>query len=413
MENKKKIKELIDGVVTQMEEKKYVKISIDAYRPHWKTLLEFVEENGIEDFTLEVIENFLHEKYGLTSFDETNSQNLPYWKVKVVRRSVGVLYEYKCTGTIKRKQSHPRSKILECFLAPTEAFLENCMKRCNSESTILWKKKLINAFLWYLYDTGTENVSAIGKEQVLSYLRTLASRSQRTIASTLNTLKQYFEFLSQEKYTEIDISKGIPKANHGRTGKLPNIWKSDQIEKLLNSIDRADPVGKRDYAILLLVTHLGLRESDVQNLTFENLCWQECCIRLIQSKTGRPLELPLDQKVGEAIIDYLKYGRPLWDKTQYVFVRHKAPFGKCNNYFHVMRKYLSAAGIPFDREKSHGLHTLRYSLATKLLEHEVPIETISEILGHVSVNTTKIYLHADLETLRQCALNPDDVGGEI
>ena len=65
MENKKKFKELIDGVVTQMEEKKYAKISIDAYRPHWKTLLEFVEENGIEDLTLEVIENFLHEKYGL------------------------------------------------------------------------------------------------------------------------------------------------------------------------------------------------------------------------------------------------------------------------------------------------------------------------------------------------------------
>ncbi len=122
MENKKMIEELIAGVVSQMEEKKYAKISIDAYRPHWKALLEFVEENGIEDFTLEVIENFLNEKYGLTSFDETNIRNLPLWKVKVVRRSVGVLYEYKCTGTIKRKQSHPRSKTPGCFLVPTEAF---------------------------------------------------------------------------------------------------------------------------------------------------------------------------------------------------------------------------------------------------------------------------------------------------
>ncbi len=413
MENKKMIEELIAGVVSQMEEKKYAKISIDAYRPHWKALLEFVEENGIEDFTLEVIENFLNKKYGLTSFDETNIRNLPRWKVKVVRRSVGVLYEYKCTGVIKRKQSHPRAKTPECFLVATEAFLEHCTKICNSERTILGKKKLINAFLWYLYDMEIKEVSAIGREQVLSYLRTIASRSQRTIATTLGTLKQYFEFLNQEKYTESDILKGIPKPNHGRSGKLPNVWKSDQIEKLLNSIDRANPIGKRDYAILLLVTHLGLREGDVQNLTFENLCWQECCIRLIQSKTKRPLELPLDQKLGEAIIDYLKYGRPLQDKTQYVFVRHSAPFGKCNNYFHVMRKYLSAAGIPFDREKSHGLHTLRYSLATKLLEHEVPIETISEILGHASINTTKIYLHADLETLRQCALNPDATGGEI
>lgn len=260
---------------------------------------------------------------------------------------------------------------------------------------------------------GIKDISTVGSSQILSYLRTMASRAQRTIATTISTLKQYFEFLSKEKYIENDASKGIPKPQHGRTGKLPNIWKSDQIEKLLNSIDRSNPIGKRDYAILLLVTHLGLRDSDVQNLTFENLHWQECCIRLIQSKTGRPLELPLEQEVGEAIIDYLKYGRPIQDKTQYVFVRHSAPFGKCNNYFHVMRKYLSAAGVSFDREKSHGLHTLRYSLATKLLEHEVPIETISEILGHASVNTTKIYLQADLETLRQCALNPDEAGGKF
>ncbi len=76
-----------------------------------------------------------------------------------------------------------------------------------------------------------------------------------------------------------------------------------------------------------------------------------------------------------------------------------------------MRKYLSAAGIPFDREKHHGPHTLRFTLATRLLEQEVPIETISEILGHSSVNTTRIYLQTNLEMLRQCALNPDELGG--
>ena len=396
MENKKAVEELIGGVILQMGRMNYSKTTISTYRPHWNALLDFVEENGFEDFTLEIIEKFLCEKYSLTSYDETNTQNLPRWLVNVVRRSVGVLYEYKCTGTIKRKQSHPKSETPECFLILTNAFLEYCIKRCNSERTIISKKKLINAFLWYLHDMGIKDISAVDSSQILSYLRTIASRTQRTIATTIGTLKQYFEFLNQEKYIETDISKRIPKPRHGMTGKLPNIWKSEQIERLLNSIDRSDPIGKRDYAILLLVTHLGLRESDVQNLKFENLHWQECCIRLIQSKTGRSLELPLEQEVGEAIIDYLKYGRPIQDKTQYVFVRHSAPFGKCNNYFHIMRKYLSADGIPFDREKSHGLHTLRYSLATKLLEHEVPIETISEILGHASVNTTKIYLHADL-----------------
>jgi integrase len=216
-------------------------------------------------------------------------------------------------------------------------------------------------------------------------------------------------FLHREQYHQKDLSHSVPRVHCGRTSKLPNIWTPEEVERILQSVDRGTSEGKRDYAILLLVTHLGLRDGDVQNLKFENICWEECLIRLNQMKTGRLLELPLREDIGNAIIDYLKYGRPTQDTSQYVFIRHKVPYGKCNNYYYIMKKYLSAAKIQLDTTKLHGLHTLRHTLATRLLEQQVPLHTISQILGHTSINSTNVYLRVDLNALRECALNPEEV----
>ncbi|MBR1443234.1 MAG: tyrosine-type recombinase/integrase [Firmicutes bacterium] len=411
METRKTVRAVIEEVRNLMEEKNYAEITIKTFSPYWNSLIEYADSEEEKYFTAELAERFLNWRYGISLYTESSSSDIPKWRIKLAIRSIDVLSEYSCTGKIKRKRSVQGPRTPDCFLSPTKHFLEHCKSRYNSDKTIEFKQRYINNFLIYLCNNHIEKIEQIDKECVLSYMKTKTGWSQRSFAEFLCVIRQYFDFLYQNNYINNDIAKLLPHPRHGRTGTLPNVWTEEQVQKLLAAVDRADPIGKRDYAILLLVTHLGLRDSDVQNLTFDNLYWKECCIRLVQTKTKRPLELPLDQMVGEAIIDYLKYGRPKQDKSQYVFVRHSAPYGKCTNYFHVMRKYLSAAGIPFDREKHHGLHTLRFTLATRLLEQEVPIETISEILGHSSVNTTRIYLQVDLEMLRQCALDPDELVG--
>lgn len=102
------------------------------------------------------------------------------------------------------------------------------------------------------------------------------------------------------------------------------------------------------------MARLGLRDSDVQNLTFSNILWKECRISLVQTKTKRALDLPITEEIGNAIIEYLKYGRPKHIVSDYIFVRHSAPYDKCNNYYHIMRKYLQRAGISFDSERNTG-----------------------------------------------------------
>lgn len=123
------------------------------------------------------------------------------------------------------------------------------------------------------------------------------------------------------------------------------------------------------------------------------------------------MELPLLDDVGWALIDYLKNGRPR-TKTEVVFVNHKAPYGsfkETNGMVHILRKYMSFAGLEIPKNENCGLHSLRSTLARTMLESGTPLLVISDVLGHESLQTTSIYLKIDLQGLRKCAIDPQEV----
>lgn len=142
-------------------------------------------------------------------------------------------------------------------------------------------------------------------------------------------------------------------------------------------------------------------------MKYENIKWEKNCIELVQFKTKQPLTLPLFEDVGNAVIDYLRNGRPE-SPVPNIFIRHRVPysaFNENNRLHHMLNTYIYKAGIVVTPEKSHGMHTLRHSLATELLKKEVPLPVISEILGHQRVETTANYLRVDTEQLRNCTLS--------
>lgn len=223
----------------------------------------------------------------------------------------------------------------------------------------------------------------------------------------ISHLRVFLRYLYLNEFTKEDLSLFIPKSNVLLKRKhIPTTWTREDIEKILACIDLASPVGKRDYAIILLVARLGIRVSDVIRLEFDNIKWEKNCIQLSQYKTNELLVLPLFEDVGQAIIDYVKNGRPASD-LKLVFITHKPPFQKFsdnNHLYGMFNKYLYKAGIEVTPEKNHGMHTLRHSLANELLRKEIPLPVISEILGHKSLETTMQYLRADTEQLRCCTL---------
>ncbi len=205
------------------------------------------------------------------------------------------------------------------------------------------------------------------------------------------------------------VLEAVPAAKPARQARIPSVWDPAEVTKILQAVDRGNPCGKRDYAIILLITRLGLRGIDVKRLRFGDLDWPGNRLSVVQAKTGHRVQLPLLKDAGWAIIDYIRHGRPRSDCPQ-VFLRHTAPIGPFSDQDHlhqILVKHARTAHVPVGEKRRHGMHSLRHTLATRLMEDGTPVEQIADILGHQSVTSTGVYLKSSLGLLAKCALDPD------
>ncbi|HYS42204.1 MAG TPA: site-specific integrase, partial [Pseudonocardiaceae bacterium] len=222
-------------------------------------------------------------------------------------------------------------------------------------------------------------------------------------------VRSFVRFASNDGLVDSTMLEAVPAAKSSRQARIPSVWDPADVAKILRAVDRGNPCGKRDYAIILLITRLGLRGIDVKRLRFADLDWPGNRLSVVQAKTGHRIQLPLLKDVGWAVIDYLRHGRPACDCPQ-VFVRHTAPIGPFSDQDHlhqILAKHARTAHVPLGEQRRHGMHSLRHTLATRLLEDGTPVEQIADILGHQSVASTGVYLKSSLRLLAQCALDPD------
>lgn len=275
-----------------------------------------------------------------------------------------------------------------------------------SEDTIEGNRLYLSRFQAFLDSIGIQQLSDLNQNEIISFVNSLAFMSKATIHCTLTSLRTFLSYLYEINVLDSDFSYIVPRDNYRKESKLPTTYTKEEVKRLLSSVDRANPKGKRDYAMILLASRLGLRASDICGLTFENIKWGHSLIILTQQKTKKQIELPLLEEVGDAIIDYLKYGRPSSELSS-IFLRLHPPFQRLAEptLHSIVSFYLNLAGIDNVSNKKHGPHALRHSLAGFLLEKKTPITVISEVLGHSNTESTKSYLRIDINALRQCALD--------
>lgn len=215
----------------------------------------------------------------------------------------------------------------------------------------------------------------------------------------------FLRFLSVQEYIQTDFEYVLSRNRYPKREKLPSIYSAEEIQQIELSVEQSGPVGKRDYAILLLATRLGLRASDICRLKFEHLDWDHNIIAFTQYKTRKAIELPLLTEVGEAIVNYLRYSRPI-SRHPEIFLSARPPYrpmfrwGINNAISRIMRE----SGIDISGRK-FGPHAMRHSLASRLLANGVSLPVISESLGHDSSLSTMEYLRVDLSSLMGCALD--------
>jgi site-specific recombinase XerD len=252
------------------------------------------------------------------------------------------------------------------------------------------------------------DIQALDLSEFLSYRDHLAPK---TVSRVVSDMRTFLRFLTMRGILQKDLSVELPSIRVPTDAAIPSVWDHELVIRLLEAIDRSSAKGKRDFAILLLACRLGLRAGDIRRLKLDQLHWESSRIEAMQSKTGQSLILPLTTEVGEALIDYLKSGRPQTAHRE-VFLKVTPPFDpfKTNaNLYHIVTYWRQLAGIKFRTAQKRGMHSLRHTLATRLLEKETPFPTIAAILGHTSLESTRIYAKADVEALRSVALDPEEV----
>lgn len=401
---KQKLTELIHLLEIELKRQGYKEATLNYYRRQWRLLVEYFQSQGEEYFSEKIAMEYIDQKCDYFEKEKNGKLTQSNSYLFRVVRMVGDFAEH---GTVLRRYHRTLSKVNnETHKQIVENFSLYCQNTMNySKSTCKNYKRICENFISFLESRNLE-VGAITNEILTEFTKTLLGYSYKMVEFTLCGTRSFLKYLFANNYISIDLSFAIPMMQTRKQTRIPSVWDKEDVKKLLDAIDKSNPCGKRDYAIILLVTKLGLRSIDVKKIMFENLNWNENYIEFSQSKTGKKIRLPLLKDVGWAIIDYIKNGRPS-SESPYIFLRHLAPieaFSDEDHLYQIIMKYIRIAKIKIANKKV-GMHSLRHSLATALLENHEPIERISDILGHQSVETTPTYLKSSVLLLKECALD--------
>ncbi len=386
----------------------YTKGSMTFYRRRWNQLMAYAEDRGECYYTEQLGMDFLKEFFGVTQ--EDFSRTLPQAETQEIRviRMVGDFQLHH--AVLRRYLKHKEILTTPFFVDIRSRFQSSCEKKGYSQITTEHYVKQSSYLMDYLAAQGMNDFTAVTLDTVNAYIRTLAGFSYKTVEQHICSLRAFFRFLYQEGIMPDDLAAKMPMVKARKQTAIPSVWTHEELKQLVGAIDRGSPKGRRDYAIILIACRLGLRCTDIKNLCFENFNWTEKKICFTQSKTGQPMELPLVPDVGWAVIDYLKYGRPKVDSSR-IFVRHMAPFlpfAEGDHLDQLIRTYMVKAHIPM-RGKHRGMHSLRHTMASVLLEKDTPLPVISDIIGHLDTNSTAVYLKVDMERLAECPLDFEEV----
>ena len=394
----------LQQLITQTKEALTQAGASNYYQKVFKTLtnqlLLYAEEHNTDAFSMDFGLQFLEDHYSMSSKIEQKKWCATY------SRCINALAEYQRSGSItlylvmdERAYTFP-----DGFRNSAEEYISHrekigIIKKSNKVCSLYLER-----FFAFLTKKNIFSLAALSLKDVLEFMESLSCYEKPTINHTMRAVRYYLKFCYENGFMEKEMFSKLPNPHYNRQSRLPSSYSADEVKKLLDSIDLGNPCGIRDYAIILLIARLGLRSSDVANLRFSNIDWEKEVIRLTQVKTGNPLELPLLEDVGEAIINYLKNARPKTD-SDHVFVRQVPPYTEFNPgaVGSLVRVHLQKSGIHLEGKKK-GSHTLRHSLASRLLEHKIPLPVISEILGHTTTETTMTYLKIDITELKKCAL---------
>lgn len=388
--------QLKDDFVDFLQEKGYSKSSSTHYRGQIDFLIRYANALGYEGYTPEVGQGFLDSEARLREW----SPKALSFKETVIRR----LDEY-VNG---RNYTFARLRVFytcpECFEYELESFLQTLRDEGYKEITLCQYHSQLVKMLLCFSESGIASWKDVDATSLMAAFEKSANR-----ALFVTYARKFFAYLAEQGIVAANYSGILPTVHYPK--RVPSVYTYEDVEKLLSCSDRSTPMGKRDYAILLLAVRLGMRASDIRLLCFQNIDFKNGKISFIQFKTGVPQTLSLLPEIAEALTDYIENGRPETDEP-YIFLTYRKTQLSRSAVSVIADKYFKQAEIEF-MNRHHGSHSLRMTFASELVSEDVPFEVVSKLLGHENNAVISHYVALSTESLRSCALPVPEAGGKF
>lgn len=388
-----KITELTERCIKYFQEHCYTKNRITVYKALWRNgIVRYMSEKGIESYSPSVGADFV-------STCHFHGTIRPQEREKI--RSIQVLDDMINMGYIRKRCFTPVFHALDGEIGTEmEKLITHLTNLRRSTVTIKDYRLYLSEFLMHLNSRMVLHVSDITESDILTFVSSRPT-SKVSIVSALRVLFRYWkeEHIIDNRFEELFDTYKVRKPE-----RLPSYFTAEEVRRIEQAVSRTNTTGKRNYAMLLLASRLGLRASDIANLQFTDIDWDKNMITLTMQKTGKVIELPLLADVGNAIIDYLRHGRHE-SALQSVFLSGNAPYVAATKAMvcKAIDEIICKSGVDTSG-KHHGPHSLRHSLASAMLNGGAMMPVISESLGHRSTQTTLTYLKIDIRSLLKCAL---------
>jgi integrase len=368
------------------------------YRRIHAGLKRFAQSRGTDCYSEDLLACFVADverRFGSGGIGHSRRNHL--------RRASFLLRDYVENGSLQwrvyRQTSRPMPSSGE-FLRRYGQYIDGLRSAGRSENTVASAKNIVPQFLLFLEDGGYESLAETPRPMVPSFFQHLQATYQPTsIRIAASVIRSFLSFTEDGE----PLLSLLPSRCLRNKPIIPIL--SEQEYAALKAVLRRTEVPLRDRAIIQLALRTGLRAVDILGLELRDIDWANDTLCVRQSKTGRPLKLPLSTDVGNLLSSYILTERPKAD-TPFVFLRFQAPHKPLSDHaacYAVVRRVFARAGIRQEGERK-GIHVIRHSVASRMLAHGVALPIISTMLGHADKHSTEVYLATDGARLRECAL---------
>ena len=355
-------------------------------------LLSWIESRrcALADIDERMVERYLRHRAGRQSIQPGDRAALKRW--------LSVLRDEGVIASAALPALTPHDRIFKEF----DAYLRT--ERGLAPKSIVRHLPVIRRFLHEVCPAGDDDLGKIGQEDVISYIERHAQDwSPRTGKAMCWSLRAFLRYLHHRGLNQRALAGCVPSMRRWKLATLPTYLPAAEVQKALDGCDRATAIGRRDYAILMMLAKLGLRANEVATLTLDDIDWRAGEM-LVRAKGRQRARMPIPPDVGAAVVAYLHDTRPK-SSCRRLFVRTLAPhvgFASGCAITMIAKAALDRVGIKGCAHR--GAHIFRHSLATELLRSGATLSEIGQLLRHESHDTTRIYAKVDIETLRTLSL---------